>query len=49
MIPSQRVFAIPYVAWAAAALLAAGPAAITPARAAGEVNVYSSRHYKAAR
>ena len=49
MIPSQRVFAIPYVAWAAAALLAAGPAAITPARAAGEVNVYSSRHYKADR
>ena len=49
MIPSPRVSPIPLLAWAAAVLLAAAPISMTPARAAGEVNVYSSRHYKADR
>ena len=49
MIPSPRVSPIPLLAWAAAALVAAAPVSMTPARAAGEVNVYSSRHYKADR
>ena len=49
MIPTRLLSNMALLAWAAAVIIAADPIFMAPARAAGEVNVYSSRHYKADR
>jgi iron(III) transport system substrate-binding protein len=49
MIPTRCVSTISLLAWTAAVIAAAGPISMAAAQAAGEVNVYSSRHYKADR
>lgn len=49
MIPTRWISSMSLLAWTAAVMFSAGPLSMAPARAAGEVNVYSSRHYKADR
>ena len=49
MSPTRRVSTMSLLTWTAAVIAVAVPVSIAPAQAAGEVNVYSSRHYKADR